>query len=931
LQKKLKTQSNLQEIRSNTSIEIKGANVHNLKNIDLTIPKNQLVVVTGVSGSGKTSLCLDTLFAEGQRRYVESLSSYARQFLSRMNKPEVEYIKGLCPAIAIDQKVPGGNTRASVGSLTEIYDYLRVLYARLGKTYSPISNEKVKKDTVDDVVNWVLNLEEGTKILVCYALDVKRKWKEEMELLLQKGFSRIEIDGTVLKIESIIDEAKFKKAKANIVIDRLIVKTNNDEFANRLADSVQSAFYESKGDCLIQIVNGSAKTFNNRFEADGMVFNEPNIHFFNFNSPFGACPECEGHGTVIGIDEDLVVPNKKLSIFEDAVVAWKGDKMSAYKNELIRTASKFDFPIHKPYNKLSKSQKKLLWTGNKHFEGLNDFFKMLEQNSYKIQYRVMLSRYRGRTKCTVCDGLKLRKETNYVKINNKNIGELLSMPLSDLKYFFDNINFTTYEKDVAKRILFEINNRLEILNKMSLGYLSLNRMANTLSGGEAQRIKITRSLGSNLTASMYILDEPSIGLHPKDTEKLIEVLQDLRDLGNTIVVIEHDEDLIKAADYLVDIGPNAGRFGGEVVFAGKPKDITLSKSLTAKYLSGEKEIAIPSFSRKLNKHIYLKGAAEFDLKNVDIQIPIQALTVVAGVSGSGKTTLIKKVLYPALLRYLTGNGAKPGEYDSLEGDLNAIKHLELIDQNPLGRSSRSNPVTYTKAYDNIRDLFAKQPLSKMRGFKPKEFSFNVEGGRCENCKGDGVVIVEMQFLADVELECEVCKGKRFKQEVLDVKHKGKNIYEVLDMSINESLDFFSDNKDILAKLKPLDDVGLGYVKLGQSSSTLSGGEAQRLKLASFLTKAQKTDPIFFIFDEPTTGLHFDDVNKLMKAFYALIEIGHTVLIIEHHPDVMKCADWLIELGPEGGVNGGYKIFEGSPKDILDVPNSPTKTYLKDKF
>ena len=921
----------MQKIATNTTIEIKGAKVHNLKNLDLIIPKNQLVVVTGVSGSGKTSLCLDTLFAEGQRRYVESLSSYARQFLSRMNKPEVEYIKGLCPAIAIDQKVPGGNTRASVGSLTEIYDYLRVLYARLGKTYSPISGEEVKKDSVDDVVNWVLNLEEGSKVLITYALKAKGKWKAEMELLLQKGFSRIEIDGTVLKIESIIDDAKFRRASANVVIDRLIVKHNDDELKSRLADSIQSAFYESKGDCLVHVIGGEIRNFNNRFEADGIVFDEPNIHFFNFNSPFGACSECEGHGSVIGIDEDLVIPNKKLSIFEDAVVAWKGDKMSAYKNELIRTADKFDFPIHKPYNQLSKQQKKLLWTGNKHFEGLNTFFKMLEQNSYKIQYRVMLSRYRGRTKCTVCDGNKLREDSNYVKIANKNIAELLAMPLSNLQLFFQNMELNEYEKEVSKRILFEINNRLQILNKMSLGYLSLNRMAHTLSGGESQRIKITRSLGSNLTASMYILDEPSIGLHPKDTENLIEVLRDLRDLGNTIIVIEHDEDLIKAADYLIDIGPNAGRFGGEVVYAGLAKDIEGANTLTSDYLSGQREIPIPKSIRKSVNHIYLKGASEFDLKNVDITIPLNALTVVAGVSGSGKTTLIKKVLYPAMQRYYNDSGEKPGEYDSLEGDLRAIKHLELIDQNPLGRSSRSNPVTYTKAYDNIRDLFAKQPLSKMRGFKAKEFSFNVEGGRCETCKGDGTVLVEMQFLADVELECETCKGQRFKQEVLEVKFQDKNIYEVLEMSVDESLDFFINNEDIIAKLKPLDDVGLGYVKLGQSSSTLSGGEAQRLKLASFLTKAQKPDPIFFIFDEPTTGLHFEDVNKLMNAFYALIEIGHTVLIIEHHPDVMKCADWLIELGPEGGVNGGHKVYEGIPSGILEVPNSPTKSFLIDKL
>lgn len=915
----------------NTSIQIKGANVHNLKNLSVDIPKNKLIVVTGVSGSGKTSLCIDTLFAEGQRRYVESLSSYARQFLSRMNKPEVEYIKGLCPAIAIDQKVPGGNTRASVGSLTEIYDYLRVLFARLGKTYSPISGNIVKKDTIEDIVKWVSQLEEEAKILITYPLKVKGEWRSAMDLLLQKGLIRIEIDGAVLKIEQILDEDRFKEADLNVVVDRLVLKHEDENLKGRLSDSIQTAFFESHGDCAVQIINGEKKRFNNRFEADGLIFEEPNIHYFNFNSPFGACPACEGHGTVIGIDEDLVIPNKKLSIFEDAVVCWRGEKMSYYKKELIREAVKFDFPIHKPIRELSKKQYNLLWSGNKHFEGLHTFFKMLEQNSYKIQYRVMLSRYRGKTQCKSCGGMRLKKETSFVKVAGKSIIEMLAMPLSDLKDFFDNISLDAYEQEVSKRILFEIDNRLGILNKMSLGYLSLNRMANTLSGGEAQRIKLTRSLGSNLTASMYILDEPSIGLHPKDTLNLIEVLRDLRDLGNTIVVIEHDEDVIKSADYLIDIGPNAGRFGGEVVFAGEPEEIENSQTLTAQYLREERTIALPKHRRKAVNHIYLKGANHFDLKNVDITIPLQSLTVVAGVSGSGKTTLIKKVLCPALHRYWNGQGERPGEFDSLEGDLRAVKHLELIDQNPLGRSSRSNPVTYTKAYDHIRDLFAKQTLAKIRGYKAKEFSFNVEGGRCEECKGDGIVVVEMQFLADVELECESCKGRRFKEEILEVRYQDKNIHEVLEMSIEESLKFFEKQKDIIGKLKALDDVGLGYVKLGQSSSTLSGGEAQRLKLASFLTKAHNPEPILFIFDEPTTGLHFEDVSKLMSAFNALIEIGHTVVIIEHHPDVMKCADWLIELGPVGGIEGGYKVYEGVPEGIFEVANSPTKTYLKEKL
>jgi excinuclease ABC subunit A len=915
----------------NTSIEIKGAKVHNLKNLSVDIPKNRLVVVTGVSGSGKTSLCIDTLFAEGQRRYVESLSSYARQFLSRMNKPEVDYIKGLCPAIAIDQKTPGSNTRASVGSLTEIYDYLRVLFARLGETFSPISGAKVKKDSVDDVVAWILSLDEGSKLLITYPLMTRGKWKGEMELLLQKGFARIEIDGVVVKIEQLLEEDKFKEARANVVVDRLVVNKADEDLETRLADSVQTAFFESNGDCGIQLIGGDSKVFNNRFEADGLIFEEPNIHFFNFNSPFGACKVCEGHGTVIGIDEELIIPNKKLSIYEEALVCWRGEKMSYYQKELVREAHKFDFPIHKPYNQLTAAQKKLLWTGNKHFEGLNDFFKMLEQNSYKIQYRVMLSRYRGRTKCSSCDGARLRPETNNVKISGKNITELMGMPLSDLKLYFEHIDLTPYQQEASKRILFEINNRLQILNKMSLGYLSLNRMANTLSGGESQRIKLTRSLGSNLTASMYILDEPSIGLHPKDTLNLIEVLKELRNLGNTIVVIEHDEDLIKAADYLLDIGPKAGRFGGELVYAGKPENVFESNSLTAQYLSETKVIALPKSRREASKHIQLKGASQFDLKNIDINIPLKALTVVVGVSGSGKTTLIKKVLYPALQRLIEGHGEKPGEFDSLEGDLSSIKHVELIDQNPLGRSSRSNAVTYTKSYDYIRDLFANQQLSKVRGFKAKDFSFNVEGGRCETCKGEGSVMVEMQFLADVELECESCKGKRFKEEILEVRFKEKSIFDVLEMSIEESLIFFEQQKEIISRIQALDDVGLGYIKLGQSSSTLSGGEAQRLKLASFLTKAQKPEPILFIFDEPTTGLHFDDVNKLMSAFYALIEIGHSVIVIEHHPDVMKCADWLIELGPVGGIDGGYKIYEGVPEGILKATNSPTRAFLEQKL
>lgn len=920
----------LKQLKNNI-IKVKGAKVHNLKNLDVDIPKNRFVVVTGVSGSGKTSLCIDTLFAEGQRRYVESLSSYARQFLSRMNKPEVEYIKGLSPAIAIDQKVPGGSTRASVGSLTEIYDYLRVLYARIGKTYSPISGEMVKKDTVDDVVNYILGLEEGAKVLISFSLEKTKDWRKEMELLLQKGFVRLEIDNTVLKIEQILEDEKLAEGKLNVVVDRIVVNADTQKQKSRIADSVESAFFEGKGNCVINVLGFEEKHFSNKFEADGILFEEPNIHFFNFNSPFGACQTCEGYGTIIGIDEDLVIPDKNLSIYEDAVVAWKGEKMSFYKNELVKNAQYFDFPIHRPFKDLTPDQRKLLWKGNKYFEGLTDFFKMLEQNAYKIQYRVMLSRYRGRTRCIDCDGSRIREDASYVKINGKSISDLLSMPLNELKHFFDNINLTKYEQEVSKRILFEINNRLSVLNNLSLSYLTLSRMANTLSGGEAQRIKLTRSLGSNLTSSMYILDEPSIGLHPIDSQKLVDELKRLRDLGNSVIVIEHDEDIIRSADFIVDIGPKAGRFGGELTYAGNPKDIFEAHTLTAQYLTGKKEITL-SLKERISKHkIQLTGATHHNLKSVDITIPLNAMTIVAGVSGSGKTTLIKSILYPALQRLYTSSSVKPGAFNKLEGDLSKIKHIELIDQNPLGRSSRSNPVTYTKAYDSIRNLFASQSLAKVRGLKAKDFSFNVEGGRCETCKGEGVITVEMQFLADVELECEECKGKRFKEEVLEVKHKDKSIYEVLEMSIEEALDFFKGKNDIISKLQPLQDVGLDYVKLGQSSSTLSGGEAQRLKLASFLIKASNPEPIFFIFDEPTTGLHLDDVNKLLSALNALIEIGHTVLIIEHHPDIIKNADHLIELGPEGGKNGGYKVFEGKPIDLLKVKNSPTRKFIEDKL
>ncbi len=917
---------------SNTHIEIKGANVHNLKNVDLIFPKNQLVVFTGVSGSGKSSLCIHTLFAEGQRRYVESLSSYARQFLDRMNKPDVAYIKGLTPAIAIDQKTSGRTTRATVGSLTEIYDYLRVFYARLGKTFSPKSGEQVKKDEVKDLIEFIMSKNEGDKILISFPKHIHNNWTKELHLLNQKGFARISIGGTLVKIQSLLeDETTKKNVDINIVVDRIVLKKESN-LAGRLADSIQTCFVESDGDCVIEVLGGEYRLFNNRFERDGIVFPEPTAQLFNFNSPQGACIKCEGFGTIMGIDADLVIPDKRKSIYDDAVVCWKGEKMQEWKRELVYSADMFDFPIHKPFKELTNKQQKLVWTGNKHFKGIHNFFKEVESQSYKIQYRVMLSRYRGKTKCDECSGSRLRKEVQNITINEQSIDQLLLLSVEKLNAFFDNIVLDDYEKQVAKRILFEIQTRLRTLLEVGLSYLSLNRLSNTLSGGESQRIKLTRSLGSNLTSSMYILDEPSIGLHPRDTERLIGVLKRLRNLGNTVVVVEHDEDMINTADFLVDMGPKAGVNGGEIVFAGQAKDIVKAKnSLTADYILGKKEIALPKTRRKAINHLYLKGASQFNLKNINISIPLNSMTVVIGVSGSGKTTLIKNIFYPALKKELNGFGDKPGEYDELSGDIKSIKHVEMVDQNPLGRSSRSNAVTYVKVYDNIRELFSQQQLSKIRGFKPKFFSFNVEAGRCETCKGEGEITVEMQFLADVHLQCETCKGKRFKEEVLDVKYKEKNIFDILNLSIDDAIVFFEAEKDIVAKLQPLDDVGLGYVRLGQSSSTLSGGESQRLKLASFLIKSRNPEPVLFIFDEPTTGLHFDDINKLLKAFDALIKIGHTVVVVEHNPDVIKYADWLIELGPEGGEKGGDLVYKGVPEGILNVKNSPTAPFLTSKL
>jgi excinuclease ABC subunit A len=919
--------------KQDESIIIKGAREHNLKNVDLTLPKNKLIVFTGVSGSGKSSLCMDTLYAEGQRRYVESLSSYARQFLMRMNKPDVDYIKGITPAIAIEQKVSTRTTRSTVGTLTEIYDYLRLLYARIGKTTSPISGNEVKKHEVKDVVDFIFSHSEDTKVQMFAPILMKRKIEDELNILLQKGFTRVLYKKELYKIEELLEQdlKKNKEEKISILIDRVVAE-NTDDNHSRCADSVQTCFYEGDGECIIDI-DGKLSVFNNKFELDGMKFEEPSQHFFNFNNPYGACKTCEGFGTVIGIDEDLIIPDKNLSVYEGAIACWKGEKMKLWNDKLVKNGIKFDFPIHRSIKDLTKEEKKLLWTGNEYFEGLNQFFKFLEAESYKIQYRVMLSRYRGRTTCQDCNGSRLRADSDYVKINKMALSELLMTPIDEAYVFFDTLKLNKTDAKIAERIIVEIKNRLKVMVEIGLGYLTLNRFSNTLSGGETQRINLTRILGSNLTDSLYMLDEPSIGLHPKDTEKLIAVIKELRDMGNTVIVVEHDEEMIREADYLVDMGPYAGVNGGEVVFSGHSKDLkTAVKSLTAKYMLGLETIAVPKSRRKFINSIEITGASHHNLKNIDVKFPLQTLTVVTGVSGSGKTTLVKKILYPLIANLTEENaGEKPGFYNDLKGEYKLIKQVEMIDQNPLGRTSRSNAVTYTKSYDAIRDLFSQQQLSKLRGFKAKDFSFNVEGGRCETCKGDGEIVVEMQFLADVHLVCDSCKGKRFKEEVLEVTFKDKSIFDVLSMSIDEAMEFFIHHPDIRLRVKPLQDIGLGYITLGQSTSTLSGGEAQRLKLASFLGKGAVTHPVLFIFDEPTTGLHFYDVQKLLDAFDALIKLGHTLVVIEHNLDVIKCADWLIDLGPEGGKNGGSLMFQGIPEDILKNDKSETARFLKEKL
>lgn len=913
-------------------ILIKGAKLHNLKNIDVAIPRNKLVVITGLSGSGKSSLAFDTLYAEGQRRYVESLSSYARQFLGKLSKPKVDYIKGISPAIAIEQKVNATNPRSTVGTSTEIYDYLKLLYARIGTTYSPISNEIVKKNKVTDVIDYIKTTEEGEKILLLAPIKFNslNQLEKIIKILAHQGFSRLKMNDEVLKI----DEYRPKITdQLFVVVDRIIVQ-HHEDFYFRLADAVQIAFNEGNGVCILENLNtAKTKTFSTAFELDGITFLEPSVHLFSFNNPYGACPKCEGYGNIIGIDEELVIPNTSLSILDDAIVPFKSDSFSHFKEALILNASKYNIPIHKPWFKIEDNIKSLIWEGTKDFDGIHNFFKHLEEKSYKIQYRVMLSRYRGKTKCTVCQGKRLRKEAQYVKINEKSITDLVELPLDELAIFTDNLSLTNHEKEVSKRLLTEINTRLGFLNNIGLGYLTLNRNANTLSGGESQRINLATSLGSSLVGSMYILDEPSIGLHSKDTERLIVLLKKLRDIGNTVIVVEHDEDIIKSADYIIDIGPEAGVFGGELIAQGNYDTLLKSNSLTAQYLNQKLQIEIPKNRRITKNFIEIEGARAHNLKNINVKFPLNSLTVVTGVSGSGKSTLVRNILYPALMKKLSGNSSKVGEFTDLKGSFQSIKQIEFVDQNPIGRSSRSNPVTYIKAYDDIRNLFAGLNLSVVRNYKPKHFSFNVDGGRCDVCKGEGDVTIEMQFMADVHMTCEACNGKRFQKEILEVKFHDKSIVDVLEMSVGEAIDFFNQTKEskIAQKLLPLQEVGLGYVQLGQSSSTLSGGEAQRIKLASFLIKGTTTDKTLFIFDEPTTGLHFHDIKKLLKSFNALIEKGHSIIVIEHNLELIKCADYIIDLGIDGGKKGGDLLFEGTPEALLNCQNSYTAYYLKDKL
>ena len=916
------------------SIFVKGARMHNLKNIDVHFPKNKLIVVTGVSGSGKSSLTMDTLFAEGQRRYAESLSSYARQFLMRLDKPDVDYIQNICPAIAIEQKVSARTPRSTVGSMTELSDYIRLLYARIGRTYSPKTGMEVKRDRVEDVVNYIKHLTPSTKVFVLasFKTHYERSVTEEIQVLIQKGFTRLYIPKKgIVNMEAIEDYKAILEKKgsvAYILIDRIVVNEFDEDTLHRIADSIQLAFYEGEGACELTINEDAFISFSNKFERDGIPFLDPTPQLFSNNNPYGACPVCEGFGTVLGIDKDLVIPDTSLSTYEGAVACWKGEKMNNYLVQFIKQASAFDFPIHKPIAQLSEAQYKLLWEGNAKVSGIQDFFTMVEQNLYKVQYRVLQARFRGRTACNACNGSKLRKEASYVKIADKTIDQLMQMPIQHLQTWFDTLSLNQYDAEVAKRIFIEIHQRLRTMMDVGLSYLTLERSSATLSGGESQRIQLTKFLGSNLSDSMYILDEPSIGLHARDTARLINVLKNLRDLGNTVIVVEHDEMMMREADYIIDMGPFASYLGGEVIASGTFKELIANpKSLTGVYLSGQKQIAQPKQKRKAQGTIVLEGCRQHNLKNIDVSFPLGVLCVVSGVSGSGKTSLVKHTLLPAIEKALHINPSKAGIHKQLSGDLAMIQHIEMVDQNPIGKSSRSNPVTYIKAYDEIRALYAKQGLSKINGFEPKHFSFNTDGGRCDTCQGEGSILVEMQFLADVHLPCDSCKGKRFKDEVLEVRYKEKNIYDVLCMSVDEAIDFFNEEKKLVKNLQPLADVGLGYVSLGQSSNTLSGGEAQRIKLASFLGKGAHKEKVLFLFDEPTTGLHFHDIEKLLKSFDALIQQGHSIVVIEHNTDVMKYADWLIEIGPEGGEEGGYLIYEGPPEQLHKSKKSVTATYL----
>jgi excinuclease ABC subunit A len=935
------TKGRNKSVNHKTHILIQGARVHNLKNIDVAIPRNKMVVVTGLSGSGKSSLAFDTLYAEGQRRYVESLSSYARQFMGRFDKPDVDQIKGISPAIAIEQKVISRNPRSTVGTTTEIYDYLKLLYSRVGKTHSPISGELVKKDSVTDVVNYINSFDDGEKVILMTKVIVpgNRDIGKHLELLLDQGYIRIKLGNKVDRIEKVLQSNNAFKGDIYLVVDRFSVEKSNEENNARIGDSAQNAFVEGVGECIVETHGESVKSklFSNKFEKDGIQFEEPSLNFFSFNNPMGACPKCEGFGKILGIDKDLVIPNKNLSVYDQAIVCWKGEKMGEWLKELTLNADKFDFPIHRPYHDLDQEQKDLLWTGNKFFSGLDAFFKYLESKMYKIQYRVMISRYRGKTVCTECKGSRLRKETNYVTVSGKTISEISGLSIKDAIEYFEASELDKHDAVVAKRLFLEIKSRLQFLSEVGLDYLSLDRLSNSLSGGESQRINLATSLGSSLVGSMYILDEPSIGLHPRDTGKLVGVLESLRDLGNTVVIVEHEEEIMNAADEIIDMGPMAGAYGGEVVFQGTHADlIGETESLTARYLTNKLVIPVPEKRRKWNNSIHIKSARENNLKGIDVEIPLNTLTCITGVSGSGKSSLVKKILYPSLKKMFGGYGEKTGVFEKLEGDFSKIHAVEYIDQNPIGKSSRSNPVTYVKAYDDMRALFADQQLSKINGYKAKHFSFNVEGGRCDECEGEGFVTIEMQFMADVKLKCENCEGQRFKDEVLEVRYNEKNIFDILSMSIDEAVDFFGKGskaveKRIVEKIAPLQEIGLGYVQLGQSSSTLSGGEAQRIKLASFLSKGVTQQKTLFIFDEPTTGLHFHDIDKLLKALNALIGQGHSVVVIEHNIEVIKCADWVLDLGPEGGIDGGHLLFAGTPEDLVKCKESYTAQYLGEKL